>query len=196
MRENMVHMQRHPPPPDAGQEAMTTDPVISPELGPSCGPTNGPSVTPLSSPVKMPSKTVSEESPAIIEADADSGVQDLIRLCQAEQWEMAVAMQERMVALAEKLVESEPEIATAIYSNLGFAHERLAESSLDFEDRRRFWNGALAMQQSATALAKRYVCSCEKSLDDLVDRCQIIQLCVPFRCACAVTSLSCVPYFS
>jgi len=120
--------------------------------------------TPMSSPAMHPHNA--PEADAEREAggadtkrtDAESQVLALMHLCQNKEWEKAAGMHPRMLRLAGELVGSEPRMAAAIYGNLGFVFESLAEhiSHSDTEAEpasQELWMQAISMHEQARQIA-------------------------------------------
>ena len=86
----------------------------------------------------------------------NSLVLELLHLCEEQEWEKAVAMQPRLVQLASELADSDADVASAIYGNLGFALEGLAQAADgQSEASTPLWSEAITMHQKARHAAAR-----------------------------------------
>jgi tetratricopeptide (TPR) repeat protein len=119
--------------------------------------------TPSASPIHVSCAVV--QTPLALESDeqrqqpvaqdvaVNALVLQLLHLCEEEEWEKAAAMQPQMLPLACALPSR---IASAIYGNLGFALECLAQAAdRQYEASTPLWGEAIAMHQKARHAAIR-----------------------------------------
>ena len=97
-----------------------------------------------------------QQQPVAQDIAVNALVLQLLHLCEEEEWEKAAAMQPQMLPLACALPECDARIASAIYGNLGFALESLAQAAdRQYEDSTSLWSEAIAMHQKARHAAIR-----------------------------------------
>jgi tetratricopeptide (TPR) repeat protein len=97
-----------------------------------------------------------QQRPVAEDVAVNALVLELLHLCEEEEWEKAAAMQPQMLLLASALPEGDAGIASAIYGNLGFALESLAQAAdRQYEASTPLWGEAIAMHQKARHAAIR-----------------------------------------